>query len=126
MSVSQLENTQINSHVLNKDTQLEHIIVQFGNEYIKPKKKKRHTYCVCSCVCVYTQMKDHNFCFPISMLLFRYGDSLHFQGSQICTLVLASSRKSQFCFSHGSCLYFDAYLRILYCRNVIGCLHKVS
>lgn len=32
MSVSQLENIQINSHVLNKKTQLEHITVQFGNE----------------------------------------------------------------------------------------------
>lgn len=55
MSVSQLENTQINSHVLNKDTQLEHIIVQFGNEYIKPKKKKKtYILCVFVCVCVYT------------------------------------------------------------------------
>lgn len=37
MSVSQLENTQINSHVLNKETQLEHITVQFRNESIKKK-----------------------------------------------------------------------------------------
>lgn len=31
------ESTQINSHVLNKETQLQHIMVWFGNEYIKQK-----------------------------------------------------------------------------------------
>lgn len=44
MSVSLLENTQINSHVLNKETQLEHITVQFRNESIKKKTIHARTY----------------------------------------------------------------------------------